>query len=471
VLIACFCVLLAVFYQESNRCFLNGKLPAYKGMLTSADEASYFAPPRNFMDIGVWKDNFQGIIAYFHRPPGYGLIYLSCHLFGETSSYFVLKLVQIGMFFGSILLFGKILLLYHLNEKAILLCTLLYGIIPFASGFMYFTLTEAVSPFFLLWSVYEWRKLSLSSKDMTWEFILSNAFVLLLRPQLILFPIINVLSLLYYKKLKAFFWGTLVFLPFVIWQIRSITIAQSWPGLHPIYSESNTGLFRPSHEKMTDLFRVWEHDGQRFHTVIRALQDDSTAQGIVMALEHIPAKYRVQVAPVLRDYQQLIHTPLNGIATSGTTNFQVLGEKRFYTFSDSVRASLISQYPEDFYLRTPLKSLKKMVISSHLNLAIFQQKFRGLGWMEGLRWICVLLIIGFMLSCCSLFLLRKVHPSFNLVLLAIFGTLFYLVFVQRLNEERYITPLLPLLFIGFILFSTTLFQKKTTSEEVVFKNL
>ena len=118
----------------------------------------------------------------------------------------------------------------------------------------------------------------------------------------------------------------------------------------------------------------------------------------------------------------------------------------------------------DAYLFTPLKSSFELLSKSHLNLSIFQSKWRGSPIIEFLRWLSLSVIVMSILS--VIYLLFSFNYSFELkvVAISILSTILYLIFIQRLNEERYMTPFLPLAFIILILVGYSFVQKKRTKK-------
>jgi hypothetical protein len=439
-IIALFGTIFAVFLQEQNLQFLGNRYPASNGLLTSADEASYFAPAVNFLENGTWKDNSIGQSAYFQRTPGYGLIYLTCLIIAGKKAFWMLKILQILAFSGSIVLFGKILEKRIPNSKFVLFGTVIFAFVPAFSGFIYFTLTESFTPFLVLWSVFAGISLQEKKTNFSWNFLAANSIALLFRPQLIVF-LLAFLAYFYFKKQrkKAMF-TLLAILPLLIWNIRTVTISGTWLGIHPIYSTSNNTLFRPSHEAMTNLFRIWESDGAKFHETIHALTDSTD---IDLISEKIPAKYRKQVLPILGKYRALHEYQLTHFNQNKPISGPFQGEEKFLHEITALTKKLKSENKLDFYILTPLKSLKKLMLSSHLNLGIYQFKYRGNWWMETIRWSCLAIVIfSFIATLIALF--KKNRDLIFYLSSSIVLNLVYLIFIQRMNEERYVTPFLPI---------------------------
>jgi hypothetical protein len=226
----------------------------------------------------------------------------------------------------------------------------------------------------------------------------------------------------------------------LIWNIRTVTISGTWLGIHPIYSTTNNTLFRPSHEAMTNLFRIWEADGAKFHETIHALTDSSD---INLISQQIPTKYRKQVLPILEKYRALHQYQLTHFNQNKPISGTFQGEVKFLYEINTLTKKLKAENKLDFYILTPLKSLKKLMLSSHLNLGIYQFKYRGSWWMEIIRWSCLVMIISSFVAVLIALFKKKRDLIFYLGLAIVLNT-FYLIFIQRMNEERYLTPFLPI---------------------------
>jgi hypothetical protein len=451
VLIAIFGTLLAVFWQELNLYFLNNQFPYHHGLITCADEASYLRPPQNLLDIGIWKDSSNGITSYFLRPPGFGLYYLFLKLIFGTNVWIGMKIAQILCYFFSIIIISKTLTLFYFKEKINFIVTSFFAFTPCFSGFMYFTITESISPFFMLLSTYLWLRLVKHENENPILFALCSAFLILIRPQLLVFTLLYILFLAFKRRKKQFLLSLIAFLPLIIWNIRTVSISKEWMGIHPIYSNTNNSLYRPSHKKMTNLFRIWEHDGEKFHTTVGILAFETSANYLKKALQNVPIKYHNKVTPIFKEFHELKKYQHTKLSQTKILKGEFKGEQEFYSKIDKSILELKSENKLDYYILTPFKSLKKLLISSHLNLNIFQAQFRGNVFMELLRYFCVFLIVSIFSTCCISIFLRKID-TVKIISFGVFISLFYLSFVQRLNEERYLTPIIPLAFLVLVIF-------------------
>lgn len=441
-LIAFTATLFAVFWQELNLKQLHNKYPYSNGLITSADEASYLRPPQNLLEKGKWEGSTSGVVSKIMRPPGFGIYFIILKFIFGSKVWLAMKIVQITFSFISILLFYEILKLLNVKTKIITILTIIFAFLPCYTGFMYFTITESISPFFMLLSCYFWIKLSNNKKNSLIYFILSSSFLILIRPQLLVFVLLFYLYLFFKLKWNIRIVLISIFIPFFLWNLRTYFIVGKWMGFHPIYHQTNNSLYRPNHEKMTNLFRIWEHRGDVFHSTISILSQDTSKLNLRLALKNVPSKYHLEVKPIFIEYQKLEHYRKNHFKDKPIFNY-FKGEIEFGNALNQKISKLIAANKFEYYLKTPFQSLKKLILSSQLNLKIFQFDYRGKLWCEFLRWICLLtLVTSYVVCFIVIFKMKK--NEFLILSIGIILSFFYLSFFQRMNEERYLTPILPL---------------------------
>ena len=154
VCLALFGVILSLILQEYNSSLITSPQDLRYGMIYTADEPSYIQPVRNWLANGVWADNFEGNSKYFQRPPGYGLLFGVCALLLGEHAYLGLKLLHVFAFFFTIYLIGRILRRIIRNDTIVLVSTAVFAAMPIFHGFMYYPLTEGITPFLLVFFVY-----------------------------------------------------------------------------------------------------------------------------------------------------------------------------------------------------------------------------------------------------------------------------------------------------------------------------
>lgn len=444
-----------ILINETNLSFLKPNFPFKQGLITTADEYSYFSPVDQFVQTGNWAENSLGAKAYM-RTPGYGLIYLIAKVIGGSNAFLFLKIIQIILFAGSVLIFSKILQILKLSENLIVVGTLIYGLMPLFSGFVYYTLSEAVLPFFVLWSFYALLKTN-ENQYISLNVILAVGFLVLLRPQMLVLTSLFFLYFLY--KRKRIFWSVLLaFVPLFFWNIRTVYITGEWLGLNPIYSKNNNSLYREPHKEMTDLFRVWEYRGDYFHSTMALLSRDTTNSTTQSVLQTIPIQYQATVRPIFLDFQKFRHQQISAYSNKKISTY-LPGEKGLIEHIKLAREKLIRENPLDFYLFTPLKSFKKLMFTSMMNLFVFQETWKEQPIVLILKYVSFLLIsLGFISS--ILLLIKSSNPFIRVSALSVLASIFYLSFGQRFNEERYLLPFLSLLLIHLLVYLEQIFQFK-----------
>lgn len=290
--------------HEVNTSQIEAQNKTQTTLVSTADEASYLRPPQNWLEGKGWKDSSTGHSSYVQRSPGYGLVFLVCKFFAPNNPFDLLKAINILAFLFSIIILSKVLLECKVNSSFALIGAFIYGVLPCFNGFMYYTLTESLSPFVLLLLTHEFIVI-VKYKSPPFLFALTFAFLLLLRPQLIIFPLIFVVYILINSR--KFWWVYLLsILPFLMWQLRSYNITGG-VSLHPIYASTNKSIYRPPHEALSNLFRIWEYRSDRFHETDGALIKDTSSASLNKGLKNIPSHLKNRVQPILRDYQQVVY--------------------------------------------------------------------------------------------------------------------------------------------------------------------
>jgi len=430
------------YYHQEN------SLLAVDWILT-ADDASYVVPAINFYNKIVWKDNSMGVSSYIQRPPMIGMInwvFLHFKYDGNCQKYLATILHGLALFVFGIMCIGW----FGKRTGIILQC--LYALLPCFWGYLFYFLTESITPSLLVFLIYGFYRFQQKNSP-KWLFFQGFiiGILLLTRPQLaiLILPFFYFLWIYFKNKfhnkwLTVFLSILLAFGGFISWQIRSINIAGEWKGIHPIYDESNISEYRPVHRSFGELFKIWEHNSEKFHTTMRPFVDREVGlhDATDMALINVPDKvYNYVARDDIRDcfirYGEQLRLAI--VESKGKESPE---EGKLRNEVDSITHVLCSKMWKENYVITPLHSIQWMFTKSQLNLLIFQKKYRGEWWMEGLRYFSVGLIALITLLSISQIANRK-NKMFLLMALGIIVYLFYLFFIQKMNEERYLMPLLP----------------------------
>ncbi|PJA08396.1 MAG: hypothetical protein COX70_03750 [Flavobacteriales bacterium CG_4_10_14_0_2_um_filter_32_8] len=475
----------AFFYNQLNLQQLpKDKIRDNQTVITN-DDVSYLVPPENYLISGVWKDNSIGKQSYFIRPPGYGIFYM---VFLKIAGYPLalkwLKIAQLLLFSISIYWLYRIAFSLLKHNKMALFVAALYGLTPFASGFLFYTLTEGVTPallllfVFLLFKAYE---ITSTKQKNCYYFLaaLTFSYLLLVRPPLgfmgILIPIFLVKEYWETRKIKTmiqlFLFGIIAFSFTAIWQVRNYKITNEWVGLHPIYYSEGNSMYRPTLKEYWNFVGGWAQEGQEAHSYLvpmwqAAIKGDTSFVYINNAIQTFPKEVvsffgEQRLVAVFRKYQQatLFQKPYYEKRLPMPKETPAIEQEVIQEFKQ-----LTKEYKSEFWMNyhfiAPLKVFKTMAFHSNLSLYIFQQTYRGNVAMDAIR-----LTFFAIHSLCFIFLLfnlifiKKTDWRQTALAISVFSYVFYLCYFQRGIEERYTLPILPLLLLGMVAISQQLITR------------
>lgn len=438
--------------------------------ILTSDDLVYIKPVKNFIASGIWTDGSIGRQQYFSRPPGYSLFILPFYfLLGLKKGLFILKLFQLFLFsISTVCLFRLGETLFNQRRLAYLVA-LLYGVFPIASGFVFYTLTEAISPAILIFHLYylqkAWQKCDNSSYIKAACFL---AFLFLLRPVLGMF-ILPFSVLLFTPKgsgfslrmrlQKTFLYLILVVSPFAIWEIRVIRICQEFPGLYPVYDKEVTTIYRPTHRAIWEFGKCWGISGKDFHEHIgpiweQVMYPDSIHGNPIRAFISLIPKDIVQEVGDLNIQKAFLAYQTNvklqkmylQVNKKLPFSFRRKEQKVISVFSHFTQ-SYKTKHWFKYHVLVPLLYLKEMSFHSNLNLYVYQHTWRGNIGMEGIRILSLLLHVGVFILLFVSFFIRNLSLFTRLLAISSLIYILFLAYYFRELEERYTLPMLPVLFL------------------------
>lgn len=475
--IAIFSLLFAFLWNEWNLNQMRVEKLALRDNQTviTLDDASYLNPPLYYYQHGKLYGSDYQKFTFSIRPPGYGLFYFACLKLGGSHALFVLKWIQLLLY--SLSVYCLFQLVFSLTKQfyLALISAILYGIFPISLGFLYYTLSEGITPALLICGIYMLVKFSKTDKrKWLWLAGLTFSFLCIVRPLLgILMPFILLFFMFlmsqrktWEKSIRATFWLTFLSLTGVFtWQIVGKIETGKWLGLHPIYQNEIPGVFRAPHQAIWDCFKGWESSSEHFHETIvpfweASLNGISFEKSYKQVEKEIPKEVISTLGSETVKHGFFLYRKAILVQKTAYENQHILPayplkeEEQCVRYFEQLAINYKQHHSFHYHVVTPVKVAKSMVFHSNLSLWIFQHTLRGSWWMETMRAFAYMLHITlFLLLIPSLFLLRR-EPIIWLAL-GVFVYLFYLAYVQRGIEERYTLPILSLLFV----FSTLSFAK------------
>lgn len=480
----------AFAYNQLNLHYLkksdNNYLRSGETIKTS-DDVSYLFPPLNFLENKTWKDNSikTDIRSYFIRPPGYGIFYLiHVILFGEREALMFLKISQLLLFALSVLLLYKICRRHLINQTISITCTAIYGFTPFAIGFLYYTLTEGITPALVIIYLYFLTEASfqqINQKKIMFYLCsaLTISIIIIIRPVLAILGIFFLFYILYDHKIKAnvmstlknsLIYGMISFSLFTIWSIRNYEKTNEFVGFHPIYYNESNSIYRKTHQSIWEFYKCWGIKNEDYHTLINSIwnpgiKGDTSKIHLHLAMKAIPEDVKkiisqTEIINAFKLYQasillQKLYFEQDKAMPKSLSVIEFNTIKEFQNFKEKYE----KQYFFKYHVLTPVKNFWRLSAHSNLSLWIFQEKFRGNLIMEFFRILFYIIHVGILIVLFfSVFVFRKdlvklTYPVSALVYL------FFLCYILKEWEERYTLPLLPICFINLALLVEALKKK------------
>ncbi|RYM31449.1 hypothetical protein ERX46_16200 [Brumimicrobium glaciale] len=496
ILISLLSLISAFAFNELNIHFLKKDSVElrYNETVITADDVSYIRPAQNYLEIGELKNNMVGDGSYFLRPPGYSSLFVFYGSFLEIENAVkAVKTTQLILFALSVYCLFFIAFGYIKSKKIAILITGIYGVTNLASGFLYYTLTEAITPALVIFFVFFLMRAKEENRHkakLLFYYIAAAIFSFLFITR----PVLAILGLAFpffiyadfWKRKKQFFTqlilvGLIASSGMIVWQVRNYNITNQIVGLNPIYyPENSQSSFRPTHEALWDLCKGWGEIGADFHSYVgpfwsSAIHGNASQEDIDKIISHFPdevvekldrnkietmfSNYQLSIENQKYYYENRLPMPQEIPEIETKTILQI----------NELTADFKKEFWFQYYISSPIKVFKELAFHSNLSFYIFQKTFRGNFLMEGFRLFAFSIhVLAFVTLIFSLFFKTPIHLK-SIFSYALLIYVFFLIFVQRGIEERYSLPILPLVLVSFgyflMKFKTTISQKWIRNKE------
>lgn len=447
-------ILSTVSVHLANRACLKEIAPErlHQGLsVATADDASYLSPAKNHIEIGIWKDNDVGSRAYILRSPGYGMVYaFLLNFFGERRALIALLGWQFFLWAMAVAFIPFIAQKLGISQIIGYILALVIALFPMFSGFLSYTLTEAVTPslviFFYASLFYPWKTNYLT--------VLIPAMILgfciLVRPPMLIL-LLGLIPLAKTDLRRVLSIALLGVLPFMVWQGRVYRFSGK-VDLHPIYQNDTPGLYRPLHQVVWDFHKMTGQSGADFHRSVKILEDAAVnGTDKQVAAKCITEKMDPRVFSALEEkrllkayesYISVLEIQVPYQERNRTINAPIPGESDLIEEFKEFRTEYVRKNAFHAWFVSPLAVLKKAIFHSNLSHYIFQSPLRGNFLVEFLRYLSFA-IHSWAFATVFLFPFYRVSNRRVLSMaIPVLTYLIYLAFVQRGIEERYTLPFL-----------------------------
>ena len=445
----------------------------YGQTIFSVDNEYYTTPVENYLDGKGWKrgaGSSNG--AYFRRVPGYSIVYLFfTAIFEKGTAHLLLKIFQMILFLTTIPAIFYLCTQTSV-KNASRIVVIIYALIPFISSWTYYTLTESISPFLVVFYFFFLFKgiNSVDAQKKTKYYLLSSmflAFGILTRPYV---AIIGLALFIFafrdfawlQRKWARFFYVSCLVPSLLIgsWTIRNYSISKEFVPLEKAFHPQSIDRMKPEFRGLFSFVKCWGEDGYNltsYHEPLywAAIEGDTNSTYIKNILNSWPPtiinEYKYDTLfSILKEHQLLIYSYRSYIKTKTSMPDQYLStqvevERRYNDLIKEYKSKHFFSY----WIITPAIYLKRLIVHSHTaNLYFFQGENRKKKYVNLYRnlllTIHVLIYAAFFLN---LFVMRGWVNRLAFVFIPLLFIIFF-TFFHREIEQRYMLPILPILIAG-----------------------
>ncbi len=424
--------------------------------------------------------------SYFRRVPGYSLIYfLFVAVFGASLGLKLVIAFHFFLYFLSVYCFYKILKYLEVRSAIQTILSLFYVIVPYFYSYTCYTLTESVSPYLTVYYLFFLLKAYKCDSSKKIYFYMLSAFfmsyAILTRPYMGIFGLALIVFLWFdYGKTsnyiqyvyKSLIVAIIPFLMIGSWAFRNYYISQEIVFLEKAYHPQSLDRMKPEFAALWNFVKCWEIDGGVFNSYqlplfVSAINGDTSDVYIENIVHSIPDKVmnlydKKEIWNTLKDYQRVIYSQRiyfqkNSPMPNEYSSTQLAIAKKFGSFTEIYKKT----YPLNYYVITPLKYLKEIVLHSNTaNIYYFQDRFRSNILLNSIRYSLVCLHVSlYLLIFFNIFLLKtNIRLLVLLVGVPVVVILFFVCIFQAV-EQRYMLPFMPILFIGMYPILELIYQK------------
>ena len=445
----------------------------------NGDNDYYFSPVENYLSGKGWRNNPPvGNGSYFRRTPGYSLVYLFARVITPTikSSLYVLVMINCILYLVAFWSLSKILIYLRTSNIIYNLGMLFIAVIPYLYHILLCTLTESISVYLVIISIYFIIKAynEQAPKKKILSYVFASFFLgydTLTRPYLgmllLLLPVFGFIE--YYKfGIKKLLFNYIIIgcIPvFIIgcWTIRNYRLTSEIVFLEKAYHPESLDRMKPEFRGFWNFVKCWGEDGVVFNNYqlplyANALKGDTSYRYVQDVIKHVPDDVvkivgEQNITTLLSRYQQVVYSQKEYFDKQIAmpvhyTNEQINLENDFNALSHQY----IKQNKIKYYIICPAKYLKQIIFHSNtVGIYFLQEQFRKYTILNLLRYLSAGIHISlFFFIFLSIYTTRKKTPYFIIfVVVPILYLLFFSYIVQTI-EQRYFSPILPLLLLGAI---------------------
>lgn len=446
----------------------NARSLKYGKSIESIDDYWYVNHIKNYKNKKGFTYSTDSRLDLVRRTPIYPMFYgLHYEFFGEQGSYALIRWTQLFLYALSTIFLLLAAYNFTSNPKIAWLTYFLYLFNLPLTGFVFYTITEALYPSLLCFLLYA---VSVFKVKLTHKSIFAVGFLFALcaltRPAIVfILPPILLLIVFYnnsnFKKsiTSLIYFGIGAGILFLPWVIRNYIVTKGGIViLEKYYGGDQIGYGMPNmHLKFW--IACWENPANFSPEVVSGKLMNSvdfydsihTTQLIDSIVNVLPER------ALIGNSKDKVHHALDALATYYIVSRRSTYTKEIIQQKEQIASNAFLQLKSNFvnnregkrnlYFYTPIRYLKGLIVQSNASSLAFLDNYSGNPLKIAIKAIFVLINISSFISIFFiLFWYKKYKDIFWLAFIFSGLTIFIIMTVNKNFEARYLFPLMPILY-------------------------
>jgi len=479
-------VIYALGFNEYNRRVIihqnplnfesNSRSLIFNSTIFSVDNEWYLPQIKNLLTGKGFTSNPNKEHYDVRRTPVYPIFYgLHYILFGEKNSFYFIRFTQILLFSLAVVALLLAVFNFTKNKKIALISAFLFGINPTLVSYLYFTITEALSPALVCFLLYFLSRCFISNNKKNW-FLTGLFFAIgsLCRPSVFFFAAALLFAFLYINKKSvrsmvingsmAVLGSGLLFVPHIA---RNLMLTNGDLIILEKYYGDPMDFGMPNIE-LRKWISCWMNPADFSSEIISgqmkmAIIDgkESKEETISKQLERLPL--RAFLANSKEDITNAYASLYDYYYARFKGNNLAAAETICMNNLQQLKIDFVQKTPLQYYIVTPIFMIKSIVFQSNSPTLAILDNYQASLYKKTLKAFLYLLnVFLFIAMFGSLFFIRKHLLIYGICMLFILINIGYIGFVLKYFEVRYLIPIFPCMYIlGAIFFVESVDRFKT----------
>lgn len=455
---------------------LNARSLVNNSTIYSIDNIWYVSQIKNYINGNGFTVDPEKYNYSVRRTPVYPVFYgLHYIIFGEENSYFYIRFTQIIIYVLAAIALFFATFNFTNNKKIAFLSAVLFGFNPSLAAYLYYTVTEALSPSIICFLLYF---LSLCNKyNRKRDWILAGLFFAigaLCRPT-IFFLSTGILFFIFFVNGKFirnsiasfsfFLLGAGIF--FVPHVIRNYLITKEFILLEKYYGDPME--YGMPNIELRKWIACWMNPADYTSEIISNNMiyviccDSTKTKEIVIKDEMQRLPERALLVNKKTDVENAYLTLFDYYKAKNespkTARVDSLEKKSILKISH-LREEFIQKAPFQYYFTTPILFIKSVIMQSNSSQLVFLDNYKENKFKYGLKLAFYLLNIYLFIALFGfLFFIKRHIAVYGMIALFILTNFLYIIFVLKYFEARYLIPLFPCLYLLGSIFFLEIFSR------------